>query len=183
MPMKVRRMVSSAIVSVTVPFAALSASVPVDNPSPCQVTKDATIEATISTAAGDGELWTYEGHSGGEVKLTIHYLLSPMGDMSGTFLVDPGAINYALCVADAANFFALASVLGPKSHAVPLHSPHLRIKISRHGSVKTVDLDDPAESSTQEEVARFLRVWNRLWAALPLRPEWPGASNPRLERP
>jgi hypothetical protein len=97
--------------------------------------------------------------------------------------VDPGAINYALCVADAARFYSLPPALGPKSYAMPLHAPHLRIKITRPGSVKTVDLDDPADSSTQDEVARFLRVWNRIFAALPVKPTWNGASNPRLERP
>jgi hypothetical protein len=181
--MKLRNIILSSIVSAAIPLSAFGASLPEDNPSPCQVTTDATIEATISTAEADGELWEYKGHSGGNAKLTIRYLLSPMGDMSGSFLLDPGGIQYALCVAEAANFYSLPPTLGPKSHAVPLHAPHLRIKITRDGSVKTVDLDDPADSSTQEDVARFLRVWNRIWIALPLRPAWPRASNQRLERP
>jgi hypothetical protein len=173
---------ASVVVLGGVPSCVLAASA-ADNPNPCQVTTDATIEATISTAAADGELWEYEGHSGGKVTLHVHYLLSPMGDMSGSFLLDPGEINYALCVADAANFYSLPSSLGPKSHALPLHSPHLRIRIARRGSVKTVELDDPADSSTQEDAARFLRVWNRIFAALPLKPTWYEAANQRLERP
>src|SRR5271169_5869694 len=127
--MKPHRLVLAYLAaSIIVPTGAFSASASPDNPSPCQVTTDAMIEATITTAEADGELWEYEGHSGGEAKLSVHYLLSPMGNMSGSFLLDPGAINFALCVADAAKFYSLPAYLAPKSNAIPLHSPRLRIK-------------------------------------------------------
>jgi hypothetical protein len=90
-----------------------------DNPNPCQVTSDAVVSAALSTAGSDGEIWTYEAHSGGSATLRIQHLLSPMGEVSGSFSLDPGEINYAICVAQAANFFALPRYSNRRAAPLP----------------------------------------------------------------
>ena len=142
-----------AFLSIPCPGFALDKSI-----VPCQVTDNATIEATICTAGGDGELWEYKGTSGGNVSLHIKYLRSPTGDVSGTLQVDPGEISYAICEANAAGFFSLPSHLESTDEPVMLHAPKLHIAISRVGSTKTVDVYDPSHIRNQPDVARFLRV-------------------------
>jgi hypothetical protein len=50
-----------------------------DNPSHCQITQNASIDARIITNSTFGEVWEYHAQSGGAVTLRVHYLLSPMG--------------------------------------------------------------------------------------------------------
>ncbi|HVN46242.1 MAG TPA: hypothetical protein VMT66_13520, partial [Steroidobacteraceae bacterium] len=73
-----------------------------DNPAHCQITENASIDASIITNSTFGEVWEYHAQSGGAVTLRVTYLLSPMGKLTGTFDIDPGEINYMICVAEAA---------------------------------------------------------------------------------
>jgi hypothetical protein len=141
-----------------------------DNPMPCQITSDASIDARISTNSTFGQLWEYHGVSGGAVTLRISYLLSPMGELSGSFNLDPGEINYALCVADAARFFGLPPEISGST--TPIDGPVLSISIKRRGTTKTVRLYDSGGFSRSDEAARFRRVWDRIFKPLPVRPAW-----------
>jgi hypothetical protein len=159
------------------------ASEPPDNPTPCHVTSDASIEARITTNSTFGEVWEYHGRSGGAVTLHISYLVTPMGELSGSFNLDPGEINYAICVADAAGFFSLPSQIETNDDAVMVDGPKLTISIKRDGTTKTVQVYDPSHLRNRDEIARFLRVWDRIFKPLPVRPEWQRASNNRWRGP
>ena len=143
-----------------------------DNPSPCQAGVGASIEARVTTNSTFGEVWEYNGQSGGTVTLRIKYLLSPMGEVSGTLNLDPGEMNYMLCVADAAQFFSLPRHIG-KDDPVMIDGPDLTITIKRGGVTKTVQVYDPAHLRNRDEVARFFRVWDRIFKPLPLKPVLP----------
>jgi hypothetical protein len=154
-----------------------------DNPTPCHVTADASIEARITTNSTFGEVWEYHGQSGGAVTLRVNYLLTPMGELSGLFNLDPGEISYAICVADAAGFFSLPSHIETNGDAVMVDGPELTIIIKRGGTAKTVQVYDPSHLRNRDEVARFLRVWDRIFKPLPVRPEWHRASDNRSRGP
>jgi hypothetical protein len=171
------------IASCAILFHAVVAVASEDNPSPCQITPDAVVSATLTTAGADGQIWNYEVHSGGSATLRIQYLLSPMGEVSGSFSLDPGEINYAICVAETASFFALPSQLESRSAAAALHAPDLIIKITRAGSTKTVEVYDPRRLGNRDDLKRFLRVWDRIFSPVPLKPIWDRASNNRWSGP
>ena len=154
---------------------------PKDNPAPCQVTPDASIDAEIYTNASFGQHWEYHGHSGGAATLHITYFLSPMGELTGSFHLDPGEINYAMCVAEAAAFFDLPRDISGTS--VMIDGPVLMITIRRGGTTKTVKLSDPVNVDEHGYAARFHRVWDRIFQPLPIKPVWTRADNQRLERP
>jgi hypothetical protein len=145
-----------------------------DNPSHCQATENVTIDARISTNSTFGELWEYHAQSGGAVSLRVNYLLSPMGEVTGSFSIDPGEINYMICVADAAQFFSLPPHIQTKGDSIAIDGPELSISIKRGGITRTVQVSDPTNLRNQDEVARFRRVWERIFKPLPLKPAWPG---------
>lgn len=145
-----------------------------DNPSHCQIADNVSIDARIVTNSTFGEVWEYHAKSGGAVTLRVKYLLSPMGELSGSFSIDPGEISYMICVADATQFFSLPSHIETKGDAPMVDGPELTISIKRGGVRKTVAASDPTHLRNQDEVARFHRVWDRIFKPLPIRPAWPG---------
>jgi hypothetical protein len=163
--------------------APANSAVPCGDFRKCQVTANATIDATITTIGAFGELWEYHVHSGGAVTLHVTFFLSPTGELSGSFNLDPGEINYVICEADAAGFFSLPRLLQKKGDAVMLDGPALTISITRGGTTTTVHVDDPADLRNQDEVARFLRVWDRIFKPLPIKPLVLRASNNRSRGP
>ena len=170
-PMKRLRVAPVALLALAQVLAASAyAAESVDNPAPCPTTADAVIDARISTNSTFGQLWEYHGVSGGAVTLRINYLLSPMGELSGSFNLDPGEINYALCVADAADFFSLPPEISGST--VPIDGPVLSISIKRRGAAKAVRLYDSRDLIKSGEAARFRRVWDRIFKPLPVRPAW-----------
>jgi hypothetical protein len=144
-----------------------------DSSTPCRVTEAASVEARIATNSTFGELWEYHGQSSGTVTLRINYLLSPMGELTGSFTLDPGEISHVICEADAAQFFSLPRHIETKHDAVMVDGPELTISIRRAGVTTTVQAYDPSHLRNQNEVARFLRVWNRIFKPLPLKPVLP----------
>jgi hypothetical protein len=93
-----------------------------------------------------------------------------MGELSGSFNLDPGEISYAICVADAADFFNLPPEIS--ADAVMIDGPVLSISIKRRGTTKTVRLYDSGNLGKHSDIARFLRVWDRIFKPLPVRPAW-----------
>ncbi len=154
---------------------------PKEDPAPCQVSSDVSIEAQIYTNSSFGQHWEYHGQSGGKVTLHVTYFLSPMGELSGSFQLDPGEINYAICVAEVADFFTLPNDISGTSSMVD--GPVLAITIRRGSTTKTVKLYDPVDVDAHGYAARFHRVWDRIFQPLPVRPVWIRAANQRLERP
>ena len=131
----------------------------------------------MSTAGPDGETWEYKLRSGGASTLDIDFELSPSGKMTGSFELDPGALNYTICEAEAAKFFSLPSRLNSEKDSVMLHGPNLRISITRAGVTKTVQIYDPDHVQSRAAVASFMRVWDRALKPFPLQPKWRHASN------
>jgi hypothetical protein len=181
--MQLRRVALPGLLTLCQLAIIAQATEPDENPAPCKVTSDASIEARITTNSTFGEVWEYHGRSGGAVTLHINYLLTPMGELSGSFNLDPGEINYVICIADAAQFFSLPSHIETNGDAMMVDGPELAISIKRGGITKTVHVYDPGHLGNRDEVARFLRVWARIFKPLPVRPEWHRASNNRSRSP
>jgi hypothetical protein len=92
------RLTPAVLLALCQGFGAFSlAASPDESSRPCQVTEGATIEARVATNSTFGEIWEYHGQSGGSVTLRVNYLLSPMGEVTGTFNLDPREISYVIC--------------------------------------------------------------------------------------
>jgi hypothetical protein len=79
-----------------------------------------------------------------------------------------------ICVADAVQFFSLPRHIQTKGDSLMVDGPELTISIKRGGMTKTVEAYDPSNLRNRDDVARFHRVWDRIFKPLPLKPAWPG---------
>jgi len=138
--------------------------------APCARGKDLLVKAFVTTAGPYGQLWEVELRPGNEMYVSISYLLNPMGNLKGTFVVDPSQVDTLVKVVESQKFFALPNEISPKD--VAIHAPDLRLTITRGDTVREVRLYDPAAISQRSETKRFLAVWTAVFAPLPIRPSW-----------
>jgi hypothetical protein len=136
----------------------------------CARGKDLLVKAFVTTAGPYGELWEVELRPGNEMHVSISYLLKPMGDLKGTFLIDPSLVDTMVKVVETQQFFALPNEIS--ANDVAIHAPDLRLTITRGDTVREVRLYDPAAISQRSETKRFLAVWTAVFAPLPIRPSW-----------
>ena len=128
------------------------------------------ISAEVFTAGADGERWELTIRPNGTASLTIHYMLSPSGSMSGEFYLSPVTIERLRGVVAAQRFMELPSNIVP-DHPM-LHAPRLHLTVTLGDRTHKVLVSDPEELKTDARVRRFLAVWTDVFAALPLRPAW-----------
>jgi hypothetical protein len=133
------------------------------------------VEAWISTAGPYGESWDLRLTPSGEVSLRVNYMVAPSGNVMARFSLSPDQIAGIRTVVESERFFDLPARISPAS--LPLHQPALRLDVwldRRHHSVQAYD---PDQLKADPNLRRFLAVWERLFAPLPLRPSW-GAAPP-----
>jgi hypothetical protein len=101
-----------------------------------------TVEAKAFTAGPYGEAWTLRIPAAGEEAfLEIGYMLSPMGDMKGSFFLDRSKVAGLRGTIDSERFMDLPERIEPSS-ALP-HQPTLILEIRLGDRTHRVFLYDP----------------------------------------
>lgn len=141
-------------------------------PEPCShvTEKNVTFEVTAATQGFYGQLWKVSYTGLKNINVEIDYMLSPMGNLSGTFFVDPAALERIKKVAIEQRFFDLPRKI--IADRIPLHAPDLRLTLTVDGKTHKVSLYDPKGLQDSPEAARFLAMWNEVFSSLPMRPSW-----------
>ena len=67
-------------------------------------------------------------------------------------------------------FFDLPPKLEPR--VSPLHKPSLQLDVRVGSTHHNVNLYDPQQLGKDIAVERFRKVWNAVFAAIPLKPAW-----------
>jgi hypothetical protein len=162
---------SAAYVIVAVILTA-SASVPIDTCTsqkkacpPDASLPDVAFEARVITAGPYGEMWTVKLDRDTKASVEINWMLNPMGDLKGSFLIDPSDLARIAAAADTASFATLPKEITP-AQGVPLHAPDLRLRLTSKGKTHSVRLYDPAEVEDRAKVDRFMTVWNAIFKVL-----------------
>jgi hypothetical protein len=150
--------------------AALSAALLTAAVSSAEPTASLLVQAYVSTAGPYGEGWKLNLKPDGKVSLEIWYMLNPMGKMSGEFLVSSEDVQDLRNTIETERFLELPSSISPAT--APLHAPDLRLSITLEDKVHEVRVYDPDQFKEDERVRRFLSVWRRAFAMVPLRPGW-----------
>jgi hypothetical protein len=128
------------------------------------------VEAWIATAGPYGESWDLRLTPSGEASLRVNYMSAPSGSLMARFSLSAdqlAAIRHAIA---SERFFELPAKVSPAP--LPLHRPALRLDIWLDEKHHSVQLYDPDQQRTVLSVRRFLAVWRRVFAALPIRPSW-----------
>lgn len=128
------------------------------------------VRAYVSTAGPYGESWELKVGADGRVTLEIHYMLEPLGTMSGEFLVSPERIAALRKAIETERFADLPADLWPET--APLHQPDLRLNITSGQVTHEVKLYDPAQFKDDVRAQRFMNVWNHVFSLVPLKPKW-----------
>jgi hypothetical protein len=123
----------------------------------------------VYTAGPYGEMWELNLKADGKVSLRIQYMLNPMGEMSGEFLVAPEEVEGLRQTIETEKFTELPSSIWPAT--APVHAPDLRLSITLGDETHEVRVYDPDQFKDDQRVRRFLSVWRRAFAMVPLRPE------------
>jgi hypothetical protein len=97
-------------------------------------------------------------------------MLSPMGDMKGSFFLDRSKVAGLRGTIDSERFMDLPERIEPSS-ALP-HQPTLILEIRLGDRTHRVFLYDPDQFQGDLEVQRFFAVWDAAFALVPLKPSW-----------
>lgn len=128
------------------------------------------VTALMSNAGPYGELWVLTMTPDGRVSLTVLYMGNPSGSLMARFdLGDAGteAIHEAVT---SEHFFDLPPKLEPK--VLAFHRPALQLDVRVGSTHHNVNLYDPEQLGKDIAVERFRKVWNAVFAAIPLKPAW-----------
>ena len=129
-----------------------------------------SFEAVAITAGSYGEFWTVKYHGGRYIEVSIIYMLSPQGKLSGNFLVSQEQLEKLTRVANEKRFFELPKEIFARP--VPMHDPDLRLTFSIDGRQHKVELYSPNNVISRSDAARFFGVWNEVFSMLPVCPTW-----------
>jgi hypothetical protein len=129
------------------------------------------IDASVRTAGPYGETWYLLVTGDGRAFFEYASLRTPMGSVSGKFLVDPAAIRRVQEQAQSTQFSSLPKALEPSP--VPMHAPDYRLKVRIGDEVPSVRVYAPKELQDTAALQRFWSVWNMAWSLVPLRPRPP----------
>jgi hypothetical protein len=129
-----------------------------------------SFEAVAITAGPYGELWDVKYDGVNRIEVKISYMLSPQGNLSGTFLVSREQMEKVKRTALEKQFFALPTEITPQN--IPMHDPDLRLTVTIDGKKHKVKLYSPGGLGSRPDAARFFAVWTEVFALLPLRPSW-----------
>jgi hypothetical protein len=144
--------------------ASIASGLPVDAAAPLE------LRAHVSTAGPYGESWELKLGRDGKARLQILYMLPPMGKMEGDFLVSETALAELRKTIAAERFGDLPKSIWPG--AASFHLPDFRLSVTLGNVTHEVWLYDPAQFAKDQRVVRFMAVWNKAFALVPLRPSW-----------
>lgn len=133
-------------------------------PSPVIVT------ALMTTAGPYGESWVFTMTPEGRASLKVFYLGNPGGSLMAQFDLGEAAIETIRKAVTNEHFFEIPAKLAPKVTA--FHKPALQLDVRVGGAHHNVNVYDPEQLGKDAAVERFRKVWNAVFAALPLRPTW-----------
>ncbi|RJQ53346.1 MAG: hypothetical protein C4526_06780 [Nitrospiraceae bacterium] len=128
------------------------------------------VTAFMSNAGPYGESWVLTMTPEGRVSLTVLYMGNPGGSLMARFDLNDAAIEAIRKAATSEHFFELPPKLEPKVLAI--HKPALQLDVRVGSTHHNVNLYDPAQLGKDTAVERFLKVWNAVFAAIPLKPAW-----------
>jgi hypothetical protein len=128
------------------------------------------VRAHVSTAGPYGEMWELNLKTDGKVSLKIQYMLKPAGEMSGEFIVFPEEVDGFRRTIETEKFMELPTSIWPAT--APVHAPDLRLSMTLGDETHAVRVYDPDQFKDDERVRRFLTVWRRAFAMVPLQPKW-----------
>ena len=128
------------------------------------------VSAWVSVAGPYGPLWDLTIGADGRATLEVLYGWDPAGSLTGNFEVSPERLAALRAAIDAEHFFDLPAQLGPTQ--APLHMPDLRLDVQLGARQHKVALYDPAELAELPTTRRFLGVWEKAFAGLPVKPTW-----------
>jgi hypothetical protein len=128
------------------------------------------VTAFMSTAGPYGESWVLTMTPDGRVSLTVLYMGSPGGSLMARFDLDDAAIVAVYKAITSERFFDLPPKLEPK--VLPLHKPSLQLDVRVGSTHHNVNLYDPQPLGKDISVERFRKVWNAVFATIPLKPVW-----------
>lgn len=155
-------LLQSVTIAALLTFAAGTAAA--EEPPPVIVT------AFMSTAGPYGESWVLTMTPEGRASLTVHYLGNPSGSLMAHFELGDKAIEAIRKVVASEGFFAIPAKLAPKISA--FHKPALQLDVRVGSTHHNVNLYDPAQLGKDASAERFRQVWNAVFAAIPIKPEW-----------
>ncbi|NJN39961.1 MAG: hypothetical protein HC807_02575 [Gammaproteobacteria bacterium] len=157
-----KRLIHSVMIAALLTFA-VGVSAAEDQP-PVVVT------ALISTAGPYGESWVLTMTPEGRASLRVFYLGNPNGSVMAHFDLGDKAIEAIRKAVTSERFFEIPPKLAPKSAA--FHKPALQLDVRVGSTHHNVNLYDPVQLENDPAVERFRRVWNAVFAAIPLKPMW-----------
>jgi len=127
-----------------------------------------TIEASFAELPY-GQVWDVRYGGGEEVGIEISSPPPRFGTISGTVSLASEDSASLRKVIGEQRFFELTNHI---ASGYPLHRPKLMLRIRLGEKTRTVDLYDPVNSKSHPESARFLAVWDKFFALLPVHPSW-----------
>jgi hypothetical protein len=128
------------------------------------------VTAFMSNAGPYGESWVLTMTPEGRVSLTVFYMGAPGGSLMARFDLGDAAIATIHEAIAGERFFDLPPKLEPK--ILPFHKPSLQLDVRVGSAHHNVNLYDPQQLGKDSAVERFRKVWNAVFAALPLKPAW-----------
>jgi hypothetical protein len=128
------------------------------------------VTAHVYTVGPDGEEWTLVIPAQGEVSLSISYMLHPMGELKGAFIVGAQQRETIRHTIETQDFMNLPERLEPQQ--APLHAPSLTLTVRLGETVHEVYVYNPDHFKHDPDGQRFLAVWNQAFTVVPLKPTW-----------
>jgi hypothetical protein len=129
-----------------------------------------TVEAHVSTAGPYGEMWDLVLPPEGEVSLEIVYMLNPMGEMRGQFVVSAEQRAAVRSAVEAQDFFGLAEEFWPER--APIHAPNLVLTVRLGERSHEVRIYSPEAFREDPQAQRFFEIWKQVFSVVPLKPKW-----------
>ncbi len=128
------------------------------------------VTAVMSNAGPYGESWVLTMTPDGRVSLTVLYMGNPSGSLMARFDLGDAAIEAIYKAITSERFFDLPPKLEPK--VLPFHKPALQLDVRVGSTHHNVNLYDPEQLGKDTTVERFRKVWNAVFATIPLKPVW-----------
>jgi hypothetical protein len=128
------------------------------------------VTAFMSNAGPYGESWVLTMTPDGRVSLTVLYMGNPGGTLMARFDLRDPAIEAISEAITSERFFDLPSKIEPK--VLPMHKPALQLDVRVGSTHHNVNVYDPKQLEKDAAVERFRKVWNAVFATIPIKPAW-----------
>ncbi len=128
------------------------------------------VTALMTTAGPYGESWVFTMTPEGRASLKVVYMGNPRGSLMAQFDLRETAIEAIRKAITSERFFEIPAKLTPEVFG--FHKPALQLDVRVGGVYHNVNVYDPAQLGKDAAVERFRKVWNAVFAELPLRPSW-----------